>query len=356
MNTDNPTTDFIWYARSLLATNKHGFRAAAEFAEHNRAPARTLRMLNSMLDIKAAVAAGSMQDPAWAGNAAGDYRLAVRSFMDSLRTRSAFFRMFADRTFVPVPLRERVGLVTLGATAWTVMAGQPVPATKLQMENDPLEPIKAAALMVVTDELIRNVTSAGQQLFARELKGAIGDEVDNVFLAEIVDSSTPTVASTGNDAVSAKRDLRSLLMAVNNLGNAALYLIVAPDVAKMASTLTTTDGADAFPAMSALGGEMLNLPAIVSGAVPSGFIYLVDASGIAADADTIDLSVSEHGLVELSDTPTQNALTGAGANMVSLWQTNSIGMLASTYFGVRRLRTNTVAVLTGIEWGAEASS
>jgi hypothetical protein len=60
-------------------------------------------------------------------------------------------------------------------------------------------------------------------------------------------------------------------------------------VANRASTLPTTAGALAFPN----GGEMLNVPALVSSEVAPGRLHLIDAGGIAAavdDAITIETS------------------------------------------------------------------
>jgi hypothetical protein len=67
---------------------------------------------------------------------------------------------------------------------------------------------------------------------------------------------------------------------------AAYFFLIAADVAIAAATLQDVSGQFVFPGMSITGGEMLGVPAIVSGAVPEGSIYLIDASGIAADART----------------------------------------------------------------------
>ena len=145
-----------------------------------------------------------------------------------------------------------------------------------------------------------------------------------------------------------------MLMAVNSIGNASLYFVVSPDVAKAASTLMTSDGLDAFPAMSAQGGEMANLPAIVSATLPAGTIYLIDAAGLGGEAESIDVKLSGQATIEMADNPAQDASTATGQNLVSLFQTNSIGLMATCYFGIRRLRDDAVAVLTDVEWGVDA--
>ena len=57
---------------------------------------------------------------------------------------------------------------------------------------------------------------------------------------------------------------------MNTVGVSRLYWICSPDVAARASTLADTAGAGAFAAMSASGGELANLPCIVSSGVPAG--------------------------------------------------------------------------------------
>lgn len=206
-------------------------------------------------------------------------------------------------------------------------------------------------MIVVTDTLLLDISAAGQTLFNNKSKGAVSDAVDGAFLDAIVDTGTTSTASSGNTVLDAKADLRAALMAVNSVGTARLYWVAAPDVAKMASVLTN-GGLDAFPAMSASGGEMANLPAIVSSGVPDGNLYLIDASGIAADGGPVTVATSSQADVLMDTAPPMNSTTPtAAAAMVSMFQSNSTALKADAWFGAQVLRDDAVAVITGIAWG-----
>ena len=99
--------------------------------------------------------------------------------------------------------------------------------------------------------------------------------------------------------------------------------------------------------MSASGGELANLPAIVASGVPAVSLYLIDASGIAADAGPPTVEMSRQATVEMNTTPTG----GASAVQTSLFQTNSVALRATAWFGAQVLRSGAVAVITGINWG-----
>ena len=136
-------------------------------------------------------------------------------------------------------------------------------------------------------------------------------------------------------------------MAVNTVGQAKLYWIAAPDVAKMASILDP----DVFPAMSASGGEIANLPAVVSSGVPDGSLYLIDGSGIAADGGAVTVSASSQADILMDTQPSMDATTPTPASMVSMFQSNSTALKADAWFGVQVLRDDAVAVIEGISWG-----
>lgn len=335
MTPDVPTSWFPWLCRCRMIASKGEVGEAQAWADAVGAPDRVKRIL------KSPIGAGQTGNYEWAGAFAGDYRTVITAFVDGLRTRSIFFRLM-DGGITRVPMRKRVGLMTSGASGWIVGEGQPTPLTKLQLANQLLEPVRAAALMVTTDELVRDVSAAGQTLFARELRGAVADVVDARFF-DILGSVSTDVAiqSAGNDEDAIRLDLQAALLAVTTSGNSALFWVMSPDVAKRASTFT-----EIFPAMSAQGGEMVNLPALVTNVLSAGTLALIDASGIAGDFDTIELRASTQTAVEMSDLPTADA----GSTLVSMFQTNGLALMATTLFAAEVLRANCVAMVTDIAW------
>jgi HK97 family phage major capsid protein len=259
-----------------------------------------------------------------------------------------FYRLLADNAFLRVPLRTRVGLVASTATGAMVPEGAPIPVSRVTLDNLYLEPVKASALIVCTNELLQNVSAAGQQLFNRELQGAVSDAVDAAFFDMIVNTGTTSTASGGVTAVNAKHDLRTALLSIDSHSNARLYWIAGVDAARRASTLATTDGGDAFPAMSASGsGELAGVPCIISSGVPADSLLLLDASGIAADAGGITVETSWQADVQMDTAPTMPG----GSATTSLFQTNSSAMKCNAIFAAQVLRDDCAAVVTGINWG-----
>src|SRR5262249_8920700 len=248
-----------WIARAKAVANRTSHLEAEEWLAAHRAPEAVQRV------FKSAIGAGSTTDSDLA------FGINIGAWSDSMRTRSAFYRILADAAFTRVPAHQRVGVITSTPLTGAVTAeGHAAPVSKVTIGNVLLSPLKVTSFIVVTDTLLMNVGPAGQQLLNRELAGAISDAVDAAFLSMIVHTGITSTPSAGVAAVNAKDDLRTGLLAVNTVGNAKLYWIAAKDVASKASTLADSAGLDAFPAMSATGGEMANLPCIVASGIPSG--------------------------------------------------------------------------------------
>jgi Phage capsid family len=333
MTMEQPTATLPWVARCLLA-GQGRLVDAAQFGEANGAPSSALRIVKA--------GAATTLDSTWAG-ALTDYQGAVRAFQESLKTQSVFFRLKADSALRPIPMNTRVGISSANATGWIVGEGNPVPLTRLTLVNQVLTPIKAAALIVATNELVRDVSAAGQALLSGELKAAAAYAVDRQFIDLLVDTNTEVISSSGVNSDAITSDLRSLLFAVNATGNgnAALYFLVSPGAAKAAATMPLL-----FPNMTPSGGEMFGVTALVSNAVDEDTIVLIDANGIGGDAGPITLKASNEADIDFADNP-----TGDGGQMVSLFQTNATALMAVTSFAAERLRDDAVAVLQGIDWG-----
>ena len=350
MRPETPSANFPWLARAVALKAKAAVGEINHWAEMNRAPDRVVRILKS-----GSIPAGTTTVSDWAAAATGDYGASVNAFFESLRTTSVFFRLLADRALRIVPLHQRVGIISGSASGWIVGEGKPVPLSKLELRNGVLEPVRAAAQIVLTDELWRNVSTAGQVAFAKELKGAVSDTVDRTFVDLIVDPSTDgsvvfNFAGSDNDDVYA--DLRRALFAVGSGSGSSLYWIAGTNVAKRASCL----GPSMFEAMSPLGGEMANLPCLVSSAIDPDTLYLIDASRIAADALTIELRASSHASIEMESSPDHDATSGTEATLVSMFQVGATALQATVLFGAEPTAADCVAVIENVQWGGEVTS
>lgn len=335
----SPAAEFAAYAKCLMLAR--GYGDAERMARW--APERVQRLIT-----KGPVSAGSLADVT-------DYNIMVGGFSASLRTKSAYFRMWDDNAFVRAPMRTRLGLIiSNGAVGAAVAEGASIPLSKIVLEtNFVLEVRKAAAMIAMTRELAENMGASGQALFSKELQNATALAIDSAFLAAVIDASDTgsLIASAGSDPAEAAQDLRSALLQIDLHADSKLYWILSPASAARAAALAS-QGMFVHGAMSPLGGELINIPALVSDAVAADQIHLVDASAIAADLGTIDLVTSGQGDVLMADDPPMNATGPVAAQMVSLFQSNSVALRSTIYFASERLRPNCIATIDNVDWGA----
>jgi len=324
-----------WAARGQALAAKGLRTEAADWMVANGAPSSAVRI------VKAPVGASDM------GDLAG---VSITQWADSARTTSAFYRILADGAFVRAPINARIAITTIPASGTAVGEGAVVPLSAATITSVSLVPTKVVSLIVVSDLMLRDTSPGGQTSFNRALLGAVSEQADAAFIARLIaDAGAFTVASSGPLASNAKNDLRTCLLNVNSSSRGKLYWIAGVNTAKRASTLATTTGADAFAAMSATGGELANLPCIVSSGIAADSLVLIDASGIAVDGGSPPtVTASTEADVIMDSAP----VVGAAALVTSMFQLNMTALKASAMFGVQPLRDDCVAQITNITWAA----
>jgi hypothetical protein len=60
---------------------------------------------------------------------------------------------------------------------------------------------------------------------------------------------------------------------------------------------------------------------------------------------------SRQSSVSILDDPTMDSTTPTAATLVSLWQNNLVGLMASAVFGAQKLNDNAIAIVENIAWG-----
>jgi hypothetical protein len=340
MTSLSPAAEFGLLARFLLQARGNALDAAM-FAEN--APVSTRRVAAI---LRAAIASGSTSDPSWAG-ALVDYQHVSEGFVEALRSRSAFIRMLSDG-MKRSPLRTRLAVVTSTLIGSIVGEGKLKPVSSIALAGGQLEPIKAVATVVLNGELVMSASVAAISLISNELRGGVASAIDGAFFGEIIDGSTPAVASGGVTAALISVDLRKLLATVNTTGAGRLFFASGAGVANGVSTTVGTDGLLAFPTVTPMGGELLGVPYLVTDGIEDGSLVLVDVTGIVGDIDVITLNASTEATVQMDSAPADPP--NAAAVMTSLFQTDRRAMKAEAHFGVERVRTSAVAVLNGLTW------
>lgn len=313
-------------ARTKAVRGKQGYEPAVDWMASNRLSEQVRQICKTAIG-----ASGSLGQI-----------ISIGAWTDSARTRSCFYRILGDGGFTRLPWHTRVGLATSSPSAGVVPEGKAIVVSKEIVGNVLLSPIKVGAIVVATDTLWFDLGAAGQQMFNRELLGAVSDAVDLAFVNDIGTGVTP-IAST-----SALADLRAAMAAVNFVGQARPYWLAHPGVGALASTLSSAKGGPAFAAASVVGGELANLPLLISSGVPNGQLYFIDASGIAANGETPSVDISSEADIEMNTTPTSASDVPTMSTMTSLYGTDSTALRSIAYLAAVRLRANAVSVVTGI--------
>lgn len=319
---------------------------------------------------KAAVAAGHTGSGGWTENLVGDETSVFADFVEFLRPMTILGKFGADG--VPalrrVPFRTPLISQTGGGDGYWVGEGKGKPLTSLNFSRTTLDELKVANIAVVTEETLRKSSPSAEMILRDSLAAALRERLDTDFIdptktasagvspASITNGITPTVAS-GTDADAVRDDIRALFNAfivANNPPTTGVFIMSA-QMALSLSMMQNALGQSEFPGINMNGGTFFGLPVITSEYVEANsngsFVYLVNAGDVyLADEGGIMVDMSREASLEMSDGPSIDATTGTGAQMVSLWQTNSVGFRAERIINWARRRSSGVAALSSVNW------
>lgn len=262
-----------------------------------------------------------------------------------------------------VPFDTRLLTQDVGGSGDWVGQGLPIPVSAAGLTNTAtLDAKKVAGIRVLTEELLRNAVDGSEQTVAADAAGAVVEAMDLAFIDPAntgtdakpgaITAGATEINSTGSSVTQIDNDLEDmvgvLIAAEMSLASAAW--IMSPITATHLSLRRGTSGALAYPGMTARGGNLLGLPAIVSTAVAASgspgerFVALVEASEIMlADDGAANIELSTRAAVQMNDGPS----TGA-QQLVSLWQNGMVGIKAERFINWKRRRTGAVAVLRNV--------
>ena len=326
--------EFSQLCHMLLASRGDTFKLK-ELARKNASRAGLI--------AKAGVDAGGLSAGSTWGSQLADYGLAVAGFAQALSNFGLFDRMLPDMKRVPLA-SATVGTITTPATGYVIADGQIKNVSRFTLANGLLAPTKAASIIVMSQELLRNAAVA-QPLITAEMINAAALAIDVQFLA-VATAGVSVATSVGSTALSVRNDIQNLLRQVGTDHRSRLYLVTTSAIAENLSLMgaTSTNGAPAFEQMTYQGGEIAGLQVVTSDAVSQGQMILIDAQGFAGAVEPATLQVMKEGTIMAAD-PADSPVT-ASSLFQSLWQLNLSALLCERWFGVQRLRTNSVAAVS----------
>lgn len=279
---------------------------------------------------------------------------AIVEFFNLVMERSLLGRLAGLRR---VPFNTQMLKITSGAGGYWVSEGREVPLSKPVLDGSVLRPLKVAAIIIASDESLRNGGSIAENAFQRDLERAVIDTTDFALLDAAnagVSGERPASITYGAPAVVATSDaaenVAELVSAFGGDLGSAFFVTDAATATQMA--LLRADGAPVFPDAGARGGSVLGIPLLISRASPrtasGGQLALIDPTGIAYGADGISIENAEHATVAMSNDPEGDD----EVEMVNLWQRNLNGFKSILAANWEVQRDGGVAVLTGVNWGA----
>ena len=319
--------------------------------------------------LRAAVAAGTTTDPAWAGPLV-NYQIMASEFVELLRAQTVLGRLSGYRT---VPFLVKIPRQTAGATAGWVGEGASKPVTAEAFDQLTVPWAKMAVICVITQELARFSNPAAEQLVRDDLLKAIAEFMDKQLTddtvtalagirpASITNGATK-IPSSGGTVGAVTTDLSKAILNITaaNIPLLRPVWLMGYGVATYLATLRTSTDIFAFPSMAAgaapgalgIAPSLMGIPVVVSGNIKSGVIILLEQSElmVADDGQTM-IDTSQEAALQLDSAPATPPTP-----LVSLWQQNLLGIKAERYVYWLMRRTAAVQEITGaaIPTSAEA--
>lgn len=349
-------TAFTRYAIAL-ARSQGNLMQAAEIAKgwHDSTP-------EVEIVLRAAVAAGTTTDPAWAAPLV-DYQNMAGEFIELLRPATIIGRI---QGFRRVPFNVSMPAQTTPSTAGWVGEGKPKPVSALGFETMRLGFAKVAGIVVLTDELVRFSNPSAEPIVRQDLIDTITQLLDHDFIdpdKAVVANVSPAsitnqasiIVATGTSADALRTDVRSVLAAftANNVSVAGAYWIMDPVMALTIGMMQNALGQPEFPGIDMNGGTFFGLPVICSTNVPKDangntrIILVQPKEVLMADDGGVTLDASREASLQMDSAP-----SGDGTKLVSLWQQNMIALRAERFINWQARRQLACVYIPDANYGA----
>lgn len=226
-----------------------------------------------------------------------------------------------------------------------------------------------AALTVTTNELLDDKSIDGERALLADLLAACAEALDRAFIDRTnvgsaatpasVNSGVTPIPSTGSTLADFDADLAMAVRQLNDAGSNlrnAFWVMPSYLAARLALT-RGVDGGPAYPGLGALGGTLAGLPVITSTAAEAEVnsddlsdITLLDASQISYAEGEAEMRTSTNAMIEMDTAPTgaTDTPTASSATMVSMFQTDSVALLAQIHANWKVRRAGMVQVISNV--------
>ena len=299
------------------------------------------RSFDPDLRVKAATAAGTTVDPAWA--AALVPPSLVAAFVPAITAQSAILRLPLRR----IPFGTSVPTQTTDASyAWVVQGGVK-PISKFAFSNTTLDPTKVSGIIVVSKELALLSAPGSVPAMEAALAAGLSYFLDLQFLSPAISAiagQRPASITNGLVAVTGGATLPEKVAALLSAFFTALpqaspltTLVMSPATAGLLSA------SGLHPDLSVTGGRAYGVPVVTTPAA-ANLVIVLDASRVViARDDQPVLDTSDEAAIEMDGAPTDPP--AAAVVVTSFWQMDLIG-IRSEWMITWKPAANSVAYTT----------
>lgn len=317
---------------------------------------------------KTAVPAANTLSSTWASNLITDGGVPFADFVEYLRPRSLLGRISGNLR--NLPFDTPVLIQSTGGSAKWVKEGAAKPLTQWQYTKTNLKPLKVATIAAATKEMLMRATPAADALLRDELARAVAARIDSTFMSDdqdVADESpagilygVPALTLTGDGTDDGVRcDVQQFLNAFadNLLSLQGAFWVMPERVAIALSLMQNPLGQTAFPGMTFEGGTFFGIPVFVTSYADTtsngSAVALVKGDEIFyGDEGGVQVSMSDQASLVMDDAPSMSSIpTVTAANVVSLWQTNSVAFLVERFLNWQKRRAASV-VWGRVNWDA----
>jgi len=316
--------------------------------------------------LKSAVPAGSTLTGNWAQPLAQEAQVLGSQFVTYQRPQTILGKL---PSLTKLPFNVRIPRATSGGEGHWIRQGQAKPLTRWNHDVIELNETKVATISVFTEELLRGASIDVLNYARAELSNALSAVLDKTFIdpaigpiaderpASVLWGTTPIVSS-GDDADAVRNDVKAIInrfIAANNPPTSAVWVMPA-SVALSLSLMVNALGQKEFAGISMFGGTFFDIPVVTSNYAPAGIVALINQADILlADDGNYQIDVSTEASLEMDDAPTHEVITPAQKTLVSLWQTNSVGVRGERFINWTKRRDSAAFYISNVSWGGAAA-
>lgn len=317
-------------------------------------------------NIKATVAGGGTGSGEWGAELAQIDTAFAGDFVEYLYSQTVFDRL-ALRS---VPARVRVKGQDGAFTGYWVGESKAIPMSKGDYSQVDLDPLKVAALSVISMELMEDSSPSAEMLVRDGLAEASIQRIDTTFLSANAASSgvspagilngVTAIQASGADAAAVRTDMQALLYPfVTNKMASGITLLMNPATAMAIGWMVNALGQPEFPGLSQNGGTLNQLPVMVGDNVPAGTIIAIRSQDVWKIGDSgIRISMSREATIEQRDDPTGATDTPTGVTttgLTNMFQEESVAFKVVRRINYGKRRSTAVAFVENAEYGGVVS-